>query len=585
MDLRNAPAPPDPPFYSWKPEPTTRGSFSIFSSCLITMTLCVWTSVHLNLPEYKKPSEQTWRKVMWLLIALLAPEYVAVTAYCQYKEAEELGRFMREELGQDEPQPWWRHLLAFRPALSSIAGCIVAPFKACSDYFLGDCKFCINPPSGWHMHPYIPEKYQEETTIKGRHLWTSTHSFYAVMGGFALSTHGQERNYLPGNRRRMTLTPKVIRLLARKDPTLLLDVSESEIRDKSKASGLAKTIVCFQASWFCIQCCTRWNQGLAVSLLELNTFAHSLCALLIFLFWWDKPLDIESPSLLHDERMQLLGASLAHHIYRHDQSRSKYRKFRLSAERFPAQISYPRRRKSLPSEIDRNVREIDLFWRQQHAGIKFHGYRSNKGRTPEDYAQEFVSLSSNELHCFHLLRSVSWREDPSWTKGVEKSLRRHGAWLLADRVSDFPQSRFLLGRNLEYFEITRSRLMIAIVLAGLCYGGLHLTAWNSSYRSVLEMKLWKISAVAIMVSGFIFLAAVFIVECGEWILHGANFPKIRRVWDQSVIVGVWLFLALVAPLYIFSRVYLVVESFLGLTHLPETAFLVPKWSQYFPHFA
>lgn len=63
----------------WHPEPTFRGTYGILSSCLITMTLCIWTAVHLNLPEHNakgfiKP--QTWRKMLWLVTSLFAPELV-----------------------------------------------------------------------------------------------------------------------------------------------------------------------------------------------------------------------------------------------------------------------------------------------------------------------------------------------------------------------------------------------------------------------------------------------------------------------------------------------------------------------------
>jgi hypothetical protein len=52
-----------------------------------------------------------------------------------------------------------------------------------------------------------------------------------------------------------------------------------------------------EASWFCIQCLTRLTQGLAISLLELNTLGHALCMLIIYVLWWNKPLDIEEPEV------------------------------------------------------------------------------------------------------------------------------------------------------------------------------------------------------------------------------------------------------------------------------------------------
>lgn len=65
----------------WQPSPSKRGTFDILSSCIITMLLCVWTAVHLNI----SPPESTWRprvrKVGWVIVALLAPEFIAYTAW------------------------------------------------------------------------------------------------------------------------------------------------------------------------------------------------------------------------------------------------------------------------------------------------------------------------------------------------------------------------------------------------------------------------------------------------------------------------------------------------------------------------
>jgi len=65
---------------TWHPEPLRRGTFGLLSSCLITMGLCVWTSVHLNLPEPGKRNRQFWRKALWLVYGLFAPELVRTHA-------------------------------------------------------------------------------------------------------------------------------------------------------------------------------------------------------------------------------------------------------------------------------------------------------------------------------------------------------------------------------------------------------------------------------------------------------------------------------------------------------------------------
>lgn len=73
---------------AWRPEPTFRGTFSILSSCITTLILCVWTPVHINIPELQQKHERRWsdprrwisinslRKAGWMLCAILAPELV-----------------------------------------------------------------------------------------------------------------------------------------------------------------------------------------------------------------------------------------------------------------------------------------------------------------------------------------------------------------------------------------------------------------------------------------------------------------------------------------------------------------------------
>lgn len=38
-------------------------------------------------------------------------------------------------------------------------------------------------------------------------------------------------------------------------------------------------------------------------------------------------------------------------------------------------------------------------------------------------------------------------------------------------------------------------------------------------------------------------------------------------------------------LYVVARVYLVVECFINLAHLPPSAYQLPQWSRYVPHIA
>ncbi len=42
-------------------------------------------------------------------------------------------------------------------------------------------------------------------------------------------------------------------------------------------------------------------QRIPISLLELNTFGHAICALLIYLLWWEKPFEVDIPTTIESQ--------------------------------------------------------------------------------------------------------------------------------------------------------------------------------------------------------------------------------------------------------------------------------------------
>jgi hypothetical protein len=74
---------------SWVADPSGRGTWNLLYSCGFTLVLCVWTSIHLNVPP---SAESAWlgyrRKLKWVLVALLAPEAVVFTAFYQWLTAK-----------------------------------------------------------------------------------------------------------------------------------------------------------------------------------------------------------------------------------------------------------------------------------------------------------------------------------------------------------------------------------------------------------------------------------------------------------------------------------------------------------------
>ena len=104
---------------------------------------------------------------------------------------------------------------------------------------------------------------QKGTLQTDRHPWTLVHGFYAIMGGLAIHIPDnlpENKSFLPSNNSETWfLTSHGVRHLLKQESTHddLPDLSTEEIKSKSKASGLAKALVCIQALWFIAQCITR----------------------------------------------------------------------------------------------------------------------------------------------------------------------------------------------------------------------------------------------------------------------------------------------------------------------------------------
>jgi len=232
---------------SWRDEPNGRGTFSLILSCIVTLTLCVWSALHLNVPAQRTFRRRFLDKTKWVLYGIFAPELVVATAAAQFIVA----RWLKREIEKD------------------------ARYRR-------------------------DEKAQNASS----HTWNLTQCFYAVSGGFTTDRPWTDEYDVhldaeAGAGRRVTITPEGIRLLSFLGR--LPRIEESDIRDKSKADWMAKSIICLQAGWMVVQVLGRAIKGMPISMLEINTCGHVACALVMYLLWWSKPLDVEVPTVLNDE--------------------------------------------------------------------------------------------------------------------------------------------------------------------------------------------------------------------------------------------------------------------------------------------
>ena len=71
--------------------------------------------------------------------------------------------------------------------------------------------------------------------------------------------------------------------------------TEAEIKDRGKSDWLAKSLVLIQTSWFVMQCIARAIEHLPVTHLEIVTLAYAAMNFVIYVFWWNKPLNVNRP--------------------------------------------------------------------------------------------------------------------------------------------------------------------------------------------------------------------------------------------------------------------------------------------------
>lgn len=446
------------------------------------------------------------------------------------------------------------------------------------------------------------------------------HGFYAGMGGFTFDTKSFFTDdgipFVP-QRHRLTLTARGVAFLAtcRQFPSIKRD----DITDKSKADSLAKTLACLQAGWMVVQVIGRAVLGLHVTLLEVNTLGHVICALLTYLLWWNKPRQIYEPTNLEGEWVKPLCAYM-------------YMSSQISGQRNPHAALLRRtwydpemttvafltpdiqtepgntsrngsRQNSVedsqtegPSSIE--ISRETLSMSSTHADGDFPSgtfiLRHIQSR-PEDLGRSFRSLGEieqahNPASMHHLrwkLAAVAVQTYPAiqqrFTKRQDAAIDGNEAvWfesateeLLTIHVADWPSEDLLRG--------IRGLIMGMILwFASMAYGAVHLAAWNEYFPSKLEAWMWRSSSIYITWSGLVWLSINLLAHLSKSI--DAYWERVMALQASRVSHLFLGFLCSICGIaYVFARAYLVVEAIVSIRQMPVTAYQTPDWAQIIPH--
>lgn len=146
------------------------------------------------------------------------------------------------------------------------------------------------------LQPTIPAS----TDAKDWSGITMSSAFFVVIGGFAYRRGRHFR--IPESDLKfpnLTLNARGFLRLAREKVLHPGILDDKAVTDRSKADSLAKLLVCAQAFWVVINIIARKASGLPSTLIELNVVVHVVVNVVVYGFWWNKPLSVQSSIILN----------------------------------------------------------------------------------------------------------------------------------------------------------------------------------------------------------------------------------------------------------------------------------------------
>src|SRR5690242_7806078 len=82
--------------HKWIPEPTGRGTAGLLSSCFLTILICTWNAVHIDVPSRKFSTLKILLyKLCCMFLLIIAPEWVlghAIADLFDVRTLEDLSR-------------------------------------------------------------------------------------------------------------------------------------------------------------------------------------------------------------------------------------------------------------------------------------------------------------------------------------------------------------------------------------------------------------------------------------------------------------------------------------------------------------
>ncbi|CCT65167.1 uncharacterized protein FFUJ_04955 [Fusarium fujikuroi IMI 58289] len=562
---------------AWIDSPNIRGTLDILQSCILTLIACIYTALHLDVPVKTAWHYIFLYKLKWVAITLFAPEIALYMAADQLQQAWNLKSKLR----------------SLQKTTPSDADHIDIDMAYTFFIIMGGVRVNVDDILS------IPDLHN-----KAFRLFESMERPYSVR-----------------------LSPRAVTWLAERGHWI--PISKKKIDDKSKADYFQKILVVMQVIWMVLQCIARKIQNLPLSLLEVHTMVHVVCAIFLYLCWFRKPLNVLDPEIIKPGAFEGEIALLAQRQFYPNiiniDDVSKVEEMQLleetpesssrnwigwswmrrlarppAYERLPDTWANPRSGPWVKPEPGLEMWPGDIL----PSGLLYH---SEFAHIPLLLSEQFLRrwdaiLSTFPFHnrevlvktaSFVKVNRIAWdfemispEDDAGPLAGQDLFLARlpefkpvldpayrtmpfsEGKRNLDINFSVFTESEDVFGL-LGFFQQFPWLAGLALLLSGI-YGGVHLSAWNWAFPSSIELLMWKISC--LYIAGALALYFVMAVLA----------TAVRTDGTTWLVTYIAFWFALFV--YMAARFYVVFESFFSLRRSPAGVYISPVWVEMFPHF-
>ncbi|ESK85185.1 hypothetical protein Moror_17163 [Moniliophthora roreri MCA 2997] len=257
-----------------------RTTLDILWNCLSVILICTWVAIHPNIPRVGTHSwVVVYKDIERMVIAILAPEIMILWAMRQRYSAKKIAKRFKDY--------GWGISHGFFVIMGGFALYEGDTFHG----YLWNDRDVIYPEDGKRQcSPTEREEYVEK--IK-RHIQK-------------VQDCSPQKNTSMSNAVNTNQSQESINLLEKgtPEPSYLLEyflqkgyitITEDEIKDRSHADFIAKSIALIQTTWFILQVAARAAEGLAITELEIITVGFALLNFGTYIFWWNKPLRVQYP--------------------------------------------------------------------------------------------------------------------------------------------------------------------------------------------------------------------------------------------------------------------------------------------------